>query len=187
MDSAFVVLALVIPLYCALSVVYWSWKNGISPTPTSRKQLRAILELIPRPAHGIIIELGSGWGTLALALAGTFTNCTVIGIESSPIPYLASLVLRWMQRRPNLEFRRQDFLKNPLPESYLAVCYLYPGGMKKLQEKLLQESERCVWLISNTFALPQRRAFRVIHCDDIYRSPIYLYRMAETEQRKERG
>lgn len=73
---------------------------------------------------------------------------------------------------------RRNFLSCELPKAALLVCYLYPDGMKKLADKLLQEQSVSGMLISNTFALPNREPEQIIRLDDLYKSPIYIYRLA---------
>lgn len=71
----------------SLSIVYRTWKNGISPMPSSPKARKAMLDLIPAGFQGNIYELGSGWGKLAFELANRFPQSHVTGYETSPVPY----------------------------------------------------------------------------------------------------
>lgn len=156
----------------ALSIIYWTIKNGISPMPTSPKVQRALLSALPEHIDGTILELGSGWGTLALALAKKYPNAQVIGYETSHIPYLFSLFLR----RKNLTFIKKDFFKEPLNAS-LAVCYLYPKAMQRLKEKL--EKEGRIRIITHTFAINGWKANKIVEVNDLYKTNIYSYEALE--------
>ena len=156
-------------LFAALvSIIYYTLKLGISPMPTTRKARSAILSLLPSKVQGEVVELGSGWGGMALELARKYPSCQVTAYELSWVPFLFSQ----LRGRPsNLEWRRQDFLKADLSSVKLVVVYLYPGAMQKLASLLPPDAI----IISNTFALPGRTPTAIVHLDDLYRTPIYLY------------
>jgi hypothetical protein len=172
---------LLIPLAILISVVYFSLRNGISPTPSSGKQTKAILRMIPADISGNVYDLGSGWGTLALAVAKHLPQCQVIGFESSPIPYAISVILASLSHARNLKFLRLDFLKTSLADAKLVLCYLYPGGMQKLKPKLERELSPGTLVISNTFSIPGWAPAEVFHGEDFFHSPVYVYKVREEE------
>ena len=171
-------LALVL-LAIALTLIY-TVKTGISPVPTSPRVKDRMLAMIP-PEHlaaverGRLFDLGSGWGTLAFALAKRFPEAQVTGYELSPLPWLVSRAIQLFLRRPNLKLRRSDFMNAPLDDAALAFCYLYPGGMTRLQPKLAAELPRGALVVSNTFALPDWQPADMARAEDLYNSPVYLY------------
>lgn len=179
--TEFIILALTF-LVC-LSIIWSSFRAGITPVPSSRKARQAILNAAAQSPPGSIIELGSGWGQLALALAAKYPQRHVIGYEISLIPWLVSLLLKKVYRLPNLSFRRENFLRAKLPHAALLVCYLYPGGMTKLARKL-GDGPTAEMLISNTFALPGQEPERIIRLDDLYKSPIYIYCLQRSDLEK---
>jgi len=166
----------------SLSIVWSSLRTGITPVPSNRKARQAILTASEHAPEGIIVELGSGWGTLALALAKKYPLQQVIGYELSLAPWLVSLCRQKLHRLHNLSLRRKNFLTCNLADAKLLVCYLYPGGMTKLHHKLQVEKPEVDILISNTFALPNTEPEQVIRLNDLYRSPIYVYRFAKEEK-----
>jgi hypothetical protein len=175
--SFFETAILFITFLIGLSIIWSSLRTGISPVPSSRKARQAILAATEAAPAGTILELGSGWGTLALALAKKYPQRQVIGFEISFIPWLVSVIVQHLQGTKNLKLRRQNFLSAELPPAALLVCYLYPGGMRKLATKLRTEQPPVAMLISNTFALPGREPAQIARLSDLYRSPIYLYRL----------
>jgi len=71
---------------CVVTVVISSLWYGISPMPSSIKVKKNLDELLPQIDSGNVLELGSGWGTLAFYLAERYPNCRVDAYEISPIP-----------------------------------------------------------------------------------------------------
>ncbi len=158
------------------SVIYWTLRTGISPMPTSHKVAADLLNRIPPLSpQGKIYELGSGWGTLAISLAKHYPNLQVIGYEISPVPYIFSKCLIYLQNIKNLTLERKDFLDEPLDEAQLIVCYLYPKGMGKLKSELEKKLKPGTWVISNTFAFPGWQPYSVYTVNDLYSTKIYLY------------
>jgi len=157
-----------------LSVVYHTLKIGISPLPSSRRARQVMLSAIPDGFSGRIVEAGSGWGSLAIPLARRFPEAAVIGYELSPVPFFCAQ-LRRLGRHPNLRFHRADFRTVSMADADLVVCYLFPGAMRALDEKLRRELRPGARVISNTFALPGWKPVRVHRLDDIYATPISIY------------
>lgn len=167
---------LMMTLLIAGSIVYYSLKNGISPMPTSNKVKRQLMSLLDQEKiHGRIYDLGSGWGTLATALADKYGDCCVTGFENSTIPYLASLIRSRLTHHRNIKFVRENFYNHPLNDADLVVCYLYPGAMEKLKIKFENELKENTVVLSNTFAIPAWRPAKNIVVDDLYRTKLYLY------------
>lgn len=161
----------------ALSVVYWSLRNGISPMPTSWKAKRCLLSALPEKLDGTIYELGSGWGTLLFPLAERYPGSRAVGIENSPLPFWASKMVQRFKRLSNVHLLQKDFYTVPLEGAGLVVCYLYPGAMKRLKEKFERELAKGTWVVSNTFAVPGWEPAAVVDVGDLYRSRIYVYQM----------
>ena len=79
--------------------------------PTASKVKKELFQALPEHLEGTILELGSGWGTLAFALGKRYPNCQVIGYEISTIPYLLSLLLQRITKQKNVTFKKKNFLK----------------------------------------------------------------------------
>jgi Putative methyltransferase len=162
--------------------VAYSVFNGISPMPSSRKALAAVLQLIKETgSSNSIIDLGSGWGTLCFAVAHAFPDMMVLGYENSPIPFMYCTLLNRLMQYKNLRFFCRNFHSEPLHQAGLVHCYLYSEGMVKLRLKFERELHAGTVVISNTFAVPLWKPQRVIDLKDIYRTRIYLYVTGNTE------
>lgn len=146
--------------------------------PSSGKVCRAILKASEDAPEGSIIDLGSGWGTLLFALARKYPDRKVIGYELSWVPWIYTYVYKIIYRLHNVQIYRRNFLTADLSEASLLVCYLFPKGMIDLQKKLAGES--CPMLISSTFALPDCEPIETVRLDDLYKTPIYIYRVVKS-------
>jgi predicted O-methyltransferase YrrM len=169
--------SLLIGLASFISIVWNSWKYGITPTPTGYKVQCLILEICPLIPSGKIAELGSGWGILALALANHYPDQQVIGYEISPIPYVFSRCLKLFVHSPFLQLKRKNFFYVSLKEFDLIICYLYPGAMHQLKTKFEKELRPGTIIISHTFAVPGWTPSHFYKVDDLYQTPIYVYKI----------
>lgn len=151
--------------------------TGISPVPTTPRVARAMMDLSAGDGDGPIYELGSGWGSLAVAFARRFPGRQVIAYELSPIPWLASRLWQVLFPRHNLTIYRADFYSAPLADAALVVCYLYPGAMAELRSKFDSELGPGTLIVSNSFAMPEWLPATVRRADDQYASPVFLYVM----------
>jgi predicted RNA methylase len=172
------VLALV--LLAGASIVWQSLALGIGPVPTSAAVRAAVLDLVPADLQGDVHELGAGWGGLALGLARRCGRARVIAWERSPVPFL----VLWLRRRasglPNLEVRFADLYEVDLAQAAAAVCYLFPGAMTRLEPALRRASRPDFVVVTHTFGLRGWRAEKTTVVLDLYRTPVYVYRLPPT-------
>lgn len=170
-----VILFFLLLIAIVFSIVWYSLRYGISPMPTSPKVKKTLLNALPNSFEGVILDLGSGWGTLARAIAKKYPEAQVNGIEISWIPFLFSVLYNKLDPCKNLHFIRQDFFQYDCSKANLIVCYLYVGAMEKLGEKFANELEEGTLIISHTFALPGVVPFKVFYVNDLYHTPVYFY------------
>ena len=169
-------LILLFTLLCLLSmIVYRSVEIGISPTPSSLTAVKTISKITQKSDNLTIIELGSGFGFLALYLGHHNKSKKIIAYEISYIPYLISLFLQKILQVKNISFRNENFLELPFQENITYVCYLFPQAMKDLDIKILEENIELSLLVSSTFALSGLKAKNICYLKDLYKTPIYTY------------
>lgn len=149
---------------------------GIGPVPTSKKVKEKLLSTLPPLSSGLIVELGAGWGTLAVALAKKFPEKKVVAYELSPLPYCVLKMRQWGKRHPNLTVLRRDFFKESFQEVSLAVCYLYPAAMERLHVQFSSQLKPGAFVLSHTFALRQKVPILKDYSTDLYATPVFLYR-----------
>jgi len=163
-------------------VVWSSLKTGSPPTPTSPSVRRTMMRILPDRLPGsegaAIVELGSGWGGVAFALAKRYPQHPVIGYEVSPLPWAVSRLRRLVQPQANLQFRKADFMRADFSSVALSICYLMPDSMSRLADKLGREMPNGALVLSNTFAMPNWHALDQVNAPDLYSSPVYLYEIS---------
>ncbi|MBM7073323.1 methyltransferase [Shewanella sp. 202IG2-18] len=166
---------LFVVILAVLSIVWSTLKTGISPMMSSSKARDAILDELELEKEGAVIDLGSGWGTLVIPLAKKYPNKQIVGYELSLLPWSVSVILKHSLGLDNLTIHRKDFINADFDTASNLVCYLFPGAMIALQDKLEKEVVNEVTIVSNTFALPSYKPTKVTKISDFYRSPIYVY------------
>jgi len=171
---------IIISLAVIMSIVLYSMKTGISPMPSSKKVIKVILDELKYSENNPVVDTGSGWGSLVCAIAVKYPQRRVTGYELSPLPWLFSLVRKKIQRLNNLTLYRRDFMKTGLSSAPVLVCYLFPGGMKALELKIINEEIPIDTLISSTFAMPSIKPVKTIIINDIYKSPVYVYKINDS-------
>lgn len=169
-------------LTAAISICWFTVSLGISPMPSSRKTRRRLLAMVEALGEDPIADLGSGWGSLVIPLARRHPGYQVTGYEASWIPWLYSVTLKHLLGLDNLTLRRRNFLKEDLSAHRVLLCYLFRGGMARLEAKLDRESTADPHVFSNTFAFPGRRADHSERIDDLFRSSILHYRASQRQE-----
>ncbi|GIQ68071.1 class I SAM-dependent methyltransferase [Xylanibacillus composti] len=171
-----------------LSIVGYTVWNGISPMPSSKAARVAVAGEVDRLIRAgalsegdVIVDAGSGWGHLAFYLARRFPQLSVVGVENSLLPLAVSRLARGLTVSTNVAFRRGDLYQQDYTEAKLVVCYLYPGAMDRMRRTIhaarVGTGARECLLISVGFAFRGVPAERTTACRDMYRTPIYLYRL----------
>jgi hypothetical protein len=163
----------------AVSIIVHGVRVGITPTPSGRKARQVLLAQVSTAQTGEVHELGAGFGGLARALARRCPGAEVIAWESSWVPFTWAAVVQRVRPLPNLRLHRADFFTAPLAQARLVVCYLFTGAMRRLDPKLRAELPAGAQVLSSTFALHGWTAEATVRADDLYRTPIYCYRLPQ--------
>jgi len=187
-------------LIAALSIFWMSWRNGIAPMPSSQRVRRAVAEEIGRMGPGgLVVEAGSGWGTLAVHLGKRCEGWRVEGVENSPLPLAFSRLAAWLtfgvrpaagaagDAKPTVAFRKADLYDISYREAQAVVFYLYPGAMRRLSPILQEQLSPGARIVSVCFALPGWTPEKVVVCRDMYRTRIYIYEQPQQAQETERA
>jgi trans-aconitate methyltransferase len=168
-------LILCILVLCMLSIVYYTWRLGISPMPSTRLAQNEMFKMIPELKPGQIVELGSGWGSLLLPIAKKYPDRQIVAYEKSFIPYWISRLRILCSSSSNIEVYKSDFFQEDLSKAALVLCYLYPDAMQKLDNKLDTELSTGACILSNTFRLPSWDPHETRELNDLYNTHLYLY------------
>ena len=175
--NAFDAIVVGLAVAALISIVVTSLRVGISPMPSSRKAQKAIISAIPPNTHGLIFDLGSGWGNVIFSLARSFPLATIRGVELSPVPWAVSRIRVSLFGPSNLNIQRGNFQDISLEGAEVVVCYLFPDGMTSLKTKFEEELKPNTLIVSNTFRLAGWEPEEVITLNDIHQTPIYRYRV----------
>jgi hypothetical protein len=159
-------------------VVLYTLRLGTPPWPSSSRARRVLLEAVPPESaiDGEILELGCGWGGLALALAARYPDRRVLGVELSPVPWAVARLRVLAGRVGNLEIRPADLHRVDLSGAGLIVCYLHREAMGRLADRARAEARPGTWIVSNTFGLGDGRPVARLSVGDLYRTEILVYR-----------
>ena len=174
------VAALAVALLAIASVGLSTLITGVPPTPTSPAVRRSLLALVPAGLSGTVVDMGSGFGGLARALARHCPAATVVGYERSPLPWLVSRLWQALWPLPNLQLCRADFRTAPLEGARLAVCYLGRPAMAALAPCFAARLGPGALVLCHTFALPGWRPVATATAGDLYRSSLFLYRLPDS-------
>lgn len=175
--NAFDAIVVGLAVAALISIVVTSLRAGISPMPSSRKAQKAIISAIPHNTHGLIFDLGSGWGNVVFPLARSFPLATIRGVELSPVPWAVSRIGASLFGYSNLDIQRGNFQDISLDDAEVVVCYLFPDGMTSLKTKFEDELKPNTLIVSNTFRLAGWEPEEVITLNDVHQTPIYRYRV----------
>lgn len=159
-----VVLCLICPavLFVSLAFIYLTVGAGFmhsSPSvPSYGKIKNAMLEeaevMLKNTSGKIVVDLGSGWGTLLLPLARKFPEHKFVGIERGFLPFNVSL---WRARKlKNLVFYRQDIFTSDISDADIIFVFLLNSAMAKLTSKLKSETKPGSVVIANRFPMKDK-------------------------------
>ena len=170
----FELILLIILLFVILFIMVDSLRIGISPMTSNKKVAYILLDILKTKKENKIYELGSGFGSLAIFLATNLPDKKIIAYEISTIPWLISLLLKKILKVNNLHIYKKNFLHENLNDGVL-VCYLFPKGMEKLEDKIFEDTINTT-ILSNTFAFRNIKERSTINSDDFFKTSVFVYR-----------
>jgi hypothetical protein len=177
MDALIAALALLVIVVVLVNEFYQA-RLGVPCMPTMPRVRRKMLEFASPPGDSIV-ELGSGWGGMAIAAARAFPGTRVTGLERSVFPYLFSRLRRLLAPGlKNLSFRRENFFSYPLCNASTVLCYLTNPLMAKLKDKLMHELPPGAKVVSSTFFIPGWEPERTEEVKGPWTTRIFVYRRA---------
>lgn len=141
--------------------------------PSVKSVNQEILELTNCAKDDIVIDLGSGFGTLAIFLAINLPEKKIVGYEISFFPYFVSIILKKCFNIRNLDFYKKDFLQQDLKNRVL-VCYLFPKAMERLEDKIFDETINTT-IVSSTFAFRNIKYRKIRVINGFIKTPVYYY------------
>ena len=150
--AALSIIALLLVAAAGASILVFQGLTGVPPMASNAAEAADIVALLRRaglPKGAVIYELGSGWGSLVVALAHAFSDAQIRGIEISPIPYwISRLRTRGLA---NVTVVRGDFYARDLSDAQAVTCYLMIKPMPRLAGLLDRTLEPGTPVVSLSF------------------------------------
>ena len=140
--------------FLVLLVLYWStFRTQVPFYPSTAATWHAVAALLPKGRQLRIIDVGSGFGGLAMYLAKQRPESEIIGIELAPLPWLCS-VLRGRLSGSAGQFVRGDYDAVDFGDFDVVFAYLSPAAMPSLWHKANAEMRKGALLLSYEFDIP---------------------------------
>jgi SAM-dependent methyltransferase len=145
-------------LFIALTTLFWStFRTRVPYFPSHLATWQAVDNLLPNARHSgktlSFIDIGSGFGGLALYLAKQHPASRFIGIEIAPLPWLISFLRARARGRAN-QFLLGDYEQLDFAQFDVVFAYLSPAAMPALWEKARAEMQPGSLLLSYEFKIP---------------------------------
>ncbi|MEH6461507.1 class I SAM-dependent methyltransferase [Chitinimonas sp. JJ19] len=140
---------------------------------SNQATLAALEPLLPKGAS--VLDIGAGTGTV-LAGLGRRSDLQLTGVEHAWLPWLLGWCRLRLSGRP-IAWLRGDMMAVPLRDFDVVYAFLSPAAMPAVWQKARQEMASGSLLISNTFAVPDVTADRIIEVNDWKGARLHLWRM----------
>lgn len=169
-----IVLVSVVFAYLTVSA---GFMHSSPAVPSHGKVKEAIIEeaasILQNSDNKIVMDLGSGWGTLLLPLARKFPQHKFIGIERGFMPYYVS---KWRAHKlSNLTFCRQNFFDTDISEVDVVFVFLLSSTMEKLTLKIKKEMKPKSTVIANRFPMKNEEPSKKVSLGSDYYT-YYVYK-----------
>lgn len=167
-----------------LSLEYYARKAKVVAAPSVPWMRKAVIARLKKEVEAggnpapVILELGSGWGTLALDAARACPSATIIGYEISPIPLFFSRLRAFLRGHKNTTFLAADLFAEDFSKADIVLTYLTMPHMERLRPKFEAELRPGTVVICNTFPVPEWvPAEEETIQDFVYTLKVFTFRM----------
>ena len=149
------------------------------PVPTQGKVRQGMVEdvarLLARRKNQVVMDLGSGWGSLLLPLAKRFPEHHFIGIEYGFLPcFVSRLRARGLH---NITFRRENFFKTDISQANVIFMFLLKHIMVKITPKCQKECKKGTLIYANRFPMPDVKPEQEVSFGSKYLT-YYVYKIS---------
>lgn len=154
------------------------WRTDRSRVPlylTNDTAARTLAELLPT-GPSTVLDCGCGDGGLLRQLARLRPDCTFVGIEHAPLPWLWARI--GALGTPNLLVRYGDFWASHLGLYDVVYAFLSPAPMARFWAKAQEEMKPGALMVSNSFAVPEVAPDRIVEVADRRATRLYCYHPA---------
>jgi precorrin-6B methylase 2 len=166
--------------FLVMLAVYWSTFRSQVPLYLSSKKVWQALEAQLPPAESgksfSFMDIGSGMGGVLLHLAAARPDGRYYGVETAPLPWLASWLRIRLGGQRNCTVQWGSMWDCDLSRYDVVFAYLSPVPMEQLWHKVRREMRPGTLFVSNTFAVPEHPPQATITLDDLHHSTLYIWR-----------
>jgi SAM-dependent methyltransferase len=146
--------------------LFWStFRTRVPYYPSTSSVWSVVESQVPVEQPTRLMDIGCGFGGMALRLAASRPNCKVEGIELAPLPWCVSS-LRACMARSRASFQYGDYQKLHFAEYDIVFAYLSPAAMPELWQKAKAEMRPGSLLLSNEFSIPGIEPASAMPCAD---------------------
>lgn len=158
--------------------VFWNVRSDRVPLYLSnRKTAAAVAALIPADAGAErVIDLGSGLGDMVIGLARLRPGLSVTGVESAPLPYLASRLRLGVSGVRNARLVWGDIWRQDLSKADIVYAFLSDAPMDRLLAKARAEMRPGSMLISNSFRPESDPPDRSVDVGDNRKTKLFIWK-----------
>ncbi|MCL2737641.1 MAG: class I SAM-dependent methyltransferase [Alphaproteobacteria bacterium] len=151
--------------------------------PSQKKMRNVIMAEIHKnfPDAKTIIDIGSGWGGMAMRAAREFPHADAVGIELMPLPFCCATVSRCLLGPKNCRFAFGNAVRFIKDKKFdIAVCYSGPELMKAIEP----HRDNFKVVLSIDFPLPNIAPSRTVtlHKDRMGQHVLYVYEALGTRR-----
>lgn len=158
--------------FMALALVYWStFRSRVPLYLTHQSSLATLTEWVALQQPQAFADAGCGTGTVLVSLARRFPLTSFEGWEIAPLPWLIGRMRTYSL--PNCHIRWGSFWPQSLARFDMVYAFLSPVPMPLLWDKACREMKCGTLLVSNSFAVPDEKPWRVL--DEGSTMPLYVY------------
>ncbi|QWD48447.1 class I SAM-dependent methyltransferase [Polynucleobacter paludilacus] len=145
--------------------LYWSvFLTQVPYYPSSESVCILVAEMLPPDQKQSVVEIGSGLGGFSLKLAHLRPQCTVLGMEIAPLPWLISY-LRSKFQKSLVRFRLGNYKTLDFSDFDLIFAYLSPAAMPSLYEQCSMQMKPGAILVSHEFPIPDIEPTRTLQSE----------------------
>jgi len=161
--------------FALLLLIYWRTDQSRVPLYLSNAATaQALLQLLPTTSCKFA-DLGCAHGGLLRRLARARRDCSFVGIEHAPLPWLWARLASLGQ--PNVQILYGDFWRVNLETFDIVYAFLSPVPMPRLMDKARAEMRPGTLMISNSFVAPGAPVKRIVNVADRRATQLFCYRI----------
>lgn len=158
----------------ALLITYaWGGLSAAPYLPTRKKQRQALLDELSLRGDEVVLDLGSGDGSLLFELEQQYPGLQLTGFEISLLPLLIAWV-RKAWKRSNVHLYWKNLFRQNLSQADLIFIYLLDQSYPRLQKKFAQELKPNALVIVEAWPMQGVEPEKVLRTPNLL--PVYFYR-----------